>query len=319
MRTSTMNRGLKFTFALLTVAMLSANSFADDKVEGNDVEKKVDAQKVDRATEKRLNSIHKTQTPVEGFESVQMFAAMEAGDIDVVIKTKSSAEANLMFTNNSDRPLAIQIPPAFAGVPVLRQGLGGGGGFGGGGGGFGGGGGGGLGGGGGGNQGVGGGGGRGGGGGGFGGGGGGRGGGGGIFNIPPGRVGKLNINTVCLEHGKATPRPRMEYVVRPIEEMTTDPEVLQIIQMMADGEITQNVAQASAWNQTDNLSWEFLLNLNRIERMDGYYERYFSRSELVFAHQVVQEAEKRAEELAKLNKNKPLNSGQIIDAEEGKK
>ena len=34
MRTSTMNRGLKFTFALLTVAMLSVNSFADDKVEG---------------------------------------------------------------------------------------------------------------------------------------------------------------------------------------------------------------------------------------------------------------------------------------------
>lgn len=316
MRTSTMNRGLKFTLALLAVAMLSTNSFADNKIDGNDVEKKVDVEKVDRATQKRLSRIHKTRTPVEGFESVEMFAAMDTGDIEVVIKTKSSADANLMVTNKTDRPLAIQIPPAFAGVPVLRQGLGGGGGFGGGGGGRGGGG---FGGGGGG-QGIGGGGGAGGGGGGFGGGGGGRGGGGGggIFNIPPGRDGKLNLRTVCLEHGKPDPRPRMEYKVVPIEQLTTDPEVHQIIQMMADGEITQNVAQASAWHKTDDLSWEVLLTKNRIERMDGYFERYFTRTELQFASRVVEVAKARAKELAK-HKKQPLNSGQIIDAEEAGK
>ncbi len=314
MRTSIMKRGLTFTCALLAVAALSATSFADNKTDGNDVEKKVETEKIDRATQKRLNSIHKTQAPVEGFESVEMFAAMDAGEIEVVIRTKSSAEANLMFTNKSDRPLAIKIPPAFAGVPVLRQGLGGGGGIGGGGGGggFGGGGGGG-------NQGVGGGGGRGGGGGGFGGGGGGAGGGGGIFNIPPGRVGKVSINTVCLEHGKHDPRPRMEYVVRPIEELTTDPEVHQIIQMMADGEISQNVAQGSAWHKTDNLSWETLLTKNRIERMDGYYERYFSPNELRLAHHVVQVAKERVEALAKLQKNQPLDSGRLIDAEQAGK
>ena len=313
MRTK-MNRGLKIMLALFATAAMSVNAFADDNVSGKDVEK-AKAPKMDRATQKRLNSIHKTQVPVEGFESVDMFAAMDSGDINVLIKTRSSANSNLMITNNSNRPLAIQIPPAFAGVPVMRQGIGGGGGggFGGGGGGRGGGG---FGGGGGG-QGVGGGGGFGGGGGGFGGGGGGRGGGGGgggIFNIPPGRQGKININTVCLEHGKAEPRARMDYKVVPIETVTSDPEVLQIIQMMANDEITQKVAQAATWNQTDNLTWEYMLTKNRIERMDGYFERFFSRNELVFAHQVVEVAKKRVEELAK-SKPAGKDTGDLFDNE----
>ena len=315
MRTSTTKHFLKFALPVVAVALLSTTSFADNKPEKTDTATSVE-QQVDKAEQKRLNSIWKTQEPVEGFESVDMFQAIESGDINVVIKTRSSANSNLMFTNKSNRPLAIQIPPAFAGVPVMRQGLGGGGGgLGGGGGGLGGGGGG-FGGGAGGGQGIGGGGGRGGGGGGFGGGGGGRGGGGGIFNIPPGRVGKININTVCLEHGKQDPRPRMEYKVVPIEELTADPKVHQMIQMLANDEITQNVAQAAAWNAANGLSWEEMLTKNRIERMDGYYERYFTPDELMIAHRVVEVAAERADALAKSRPTEFKSSGELIDAEQ---
>ena len=73
--------------------------------------------------------------------SVELFAAMEAGDIEVRYIPRDAREANVMIRNNTDRPLRIEMPEAFAGVPVLAQ-FGGGGGFGGGqqGGGFGGGG-----------------------------------------------------------------------------------------------------------------------------------------------------------------------------------
>ncbi len=143
-----------------------------------------------------------------------------------------------------------------------------------------------------------------------------RGGGGGIFNIPPGRVGKININTVCLEHGKQDPRPRMEYKVVPIEELTTDPKVHQMIQMLANDEITQNVAQAAAWNAANGLSWEEMLTKNRIERMDGYYERYFTPNELMVAHRVVEVAAERADALAKSRPTEFKSSGELIDAEQ---
>lgn len=315
MRTSTMNYVLKISLAIVAVTAMSMSSLADDGPAAKEVEKTAAQIKAEKLTKKRLSRVWKTQTPVEGFESVGMFDAMENGDINVLIKTKSSAASNLMVTNNTKRPLAIQIPPAFAGVPVMRQGIGGGGG-----GGLGGGGGRGGGGAQGGGQGIGGGGGRGGGGGGFGGGGGGRGGGGGgggVFNIPAGEVGKISISTVCLEHGKPNPRPRMDYKVVPIENVTSDPVVQQMIHMLANDEISQNVAQAATWNVTDGLTWDFMLTKNRIERMDGYYERYFNPNELMIAHKVVEVAKERAEELAKRAPKR--DSGDQIDAEEAGK
>ena len=254
--------------------------------------------KVDRKTQKRLSKIWKTQTPVEGFSPVEMFSAMETGEIEVVVKTKDATNANFMVKNNSDKPLAVELPPAFAAVPALAQGFGGGGGgFGGGGnGGFGGGGGQG----GGGNQGTGGGFGGGGGGGGFGGGGGGGfggggGGQGGVFNIPPGRTGKVSIKTFCLEHGKPDPAPRMDYVVKPISVLSNDPKVLEICQMLANDEITQPVAQAAGWNVANGLSWEYMLTKNKVELSTGYYERFFNRGQLEVAFKVVEVAGQRAD------------------------
>ena len=255
-----------------------------------------------RNAEKKLSRVWKTQSAVDGFQSAELFKAMADGEVEVTLKMKDAANANVMVKNTSDRPLAIQLPPAFATVPVAGQFAGGGGGFGGGGGGRGGGGGGGGfggGGGGGGNQGGGGGFGGGGGGGGFGGGGGGRGGGGaggggGVFNIPPGRVGKVSVNTFCLEHGKRDPRPRMEYTIKPIDSMSKDKKIHEMCRMMANDEISPNVAQAAAWNVANELSWEFLLTKNRVERMGGYYERYFSPAELEIAQRVVTESERRA-------------------------
>ncbi|MGI9518546.1 MAG: hypothetical protein ACR2NP_15935, partial [Pirellulaceae bacterium] len=222
----------------------------------------------EKQEERQPTRVSRTLTPADGYASVEMFAAMETGDIEVELIPKDATEANIFVTNNSEQALAIEMPEAFVGVPVLAQGFGGGPGGGGGGGGFGGGGGGRGGGGGGfgggGGQGLGGGGGQGGGGGGFGGGGGGRGGGGGgggfgggVFNIPPGKRAKVEISTICLEFNRPDPRPSMKYEIKPIRDYIQDEAIIEMIRMVANDEISQPVAQAAAWHRTDDLSWEF--------------------------------------------------------------
>ena len=142
----------------------------------------------------------------------------------------------------------------------------------------------------------------------------GAGGGGGVFNIPPGRVGKAQFKTFCLEHGKPDPKARMDYTIVPLETLNSDPKVFELCRMIANDEITQNVAQAAAWNIANDLSWEFLLTKNRVERMGGYYERYFNENELMVAYQVVEAATLRAEETAK-RREESKSTKEIFEAE----
>lgn len=213
-------------------------------------------------------------------QSVELFAAQEDGTLEVRFIPKNSSQATLILKNKTDKPLQVQLPAAFAGVPVLAQLVGGGqGGFGGQQGGFGGQQGGiGVGGG---NQGVGGGLGGGGlGGGGFGGGGlggqGGFGGGGGVFNVAPEATGKIRVATVCLEHGKNDPNPRIPYTIKPIEEFTKDPHVTELCRMLGRGEIDQTSAQAAAWHIANGLSWQELAHKVKVKHLDGSVELYFS-------------------------------------------
>lgn len=329
MRTTNMMYSLKFC-AAIAVMVAATTCYAQDAE--SQTQEKVDTRtpKEIRAEKKRMGRVWKTQEAVEGFESVDMFDAMASGEIEVIVKAKNSGQANFIVKNNSERPLAINMPPAFASVPILRQR--GGGGFGGGGlgggglggnqggigGGFGTGNGQGIGGGFGGGQGGGGFGGGGLGGGGFGGGGGAGGRGGGVFNIPPGRDGKVSLKMFCLEHGKPDPRPRMDYTIAPIEALSNDPKVAEICKMVANDEISQNIAQAAAWNVANELSWEFLFNKNRVERMDGSFERYFVRDELIIAQQVVAAAQQRADDSNEKEVDAPRreSQGEAIDRQE---
>ena len=311
-----MSSWLKFSIVVVTAVAMSGFSYAQDEEEAKP---KAESAREALVKKKRMNTIAKTQSPVEGFESVDLFEAIDQGEIKVIIRTLSAAKANLIVGNTSDKPLAIVMPPAFSAVPVMRQGgagapgLGGGGGFGGGqgGGGLGGGG---FGGGGGGNQGVGGGFGGGQGGGGFGGGGGGfgggQGGGGGFFNIPPGRVGKTGLKTVCLEEGKPDPKSRIEYKIQPLADLNSDPKIFEMCRMLANDEIAQPVAQAAAWNMANGLSWQELLVKNRIERMDGSFERYFHPQHVRIAQQVTVVSSQRAEARAKWLKDRESVSSQ---------
>ena len=238
-------------------------------------------------------------------KSVELFAAMEQGLLNVNFIGKDATEANLIFKNNGPDPLNIILPNTFGAVPVLAQGLGGvGGGLGGGGlgGGLGGAGGGGFGGGG---QGVGGGfgggggglggGGLGGGGGGFGGAGGG---GGGLFRVEPDRPRKMTVATVCLNHGKADPNPRMKYKLVRLAEVNDSPVVEGICLGLATGKVSQKVAQAAAWHFANGLTWDELLHKPRVVSEYTGIELFFSRLEVQAAMRLVALASAEAESLS---------------------
>ena len=224
---------------------------------------------------------------------VGLFEAMDAGQVDVKFIPHDASKANVLVKNLTDKPLEIRLPSAFAGVPVLGQmGMGGMGGMGGGMGGMGGGG---MGGGGGG-QAMGGG--MGGGGmGGMGGGMGGMGGGmGGMMRVAPERMRKMQVTTVCLEHGKPDPNPKMAYKIVPLDQVTKDSNVTVLCEALGNGLVTQNTAQAAAWHLMDKMSWSELAAKNRVESKYLGTIRWFSPIELKTAVAVVSECKRIADE-----------------------
>jgi hypothetical protein len=115
---------------------------------------------------------------------------------------------------------------------------------------------------------------------------GGMGGGGGMFNVPPEKVGQLKVPTVCLEHGKADPRPGVKYEIRPIEQVVDRPAVRELCRMVGRGELNQRVAQVAAWHLNNDMSWEELLK-KQYKFAGGMTKPYFSPEEIQAAMRVV--------------------------------
>jgi hypothetical protein len=197
---------------------------------------------------------------------VELFAAIESGQIEVKVYPRDSRQLRLVVTNKTTEPLSIAMPEAFAAVPVLAQiGMGGmnppgqttsnrsgkdaqplgtgspwnmnmfgnqmGNGLG-------------------------------------------NGMGNGLFNIgnganqprfpraffnvEPEKVGQMKLRTVCLAHGKPTPNAHMAYEVKPLSQVTTKPGVYELCALLGNEEIGQAAIQAAAWNLANDMSWSKL-------------------------------------------------------------
>ena len=207
-----------------------------------------------------------------------MLAAQAAGLVSIKFIPNDARSAQVVVTNKTDRPLTLRLPNGFAGVPVLaqfmnQQGAGGGAGFGAGG---------------------------------IGGvpqnvGGGGQqnagmgigGGGGGPFSLPPERTRTLRVPTVCLEHGKREPTPRIEYRMTALASCSDDPRLQDVMTALASGTISQKVAQAAAWHLSSGRTWEQLA-AEVITMAGGDPDvPMFAQAELVAARRFVDEATKR--------------------------
>jgi hypothetical protein len=220
--------------------------------------------------------------------TVDLFDGMKDGDLDVKFFPRNSREAQILIKNNTDQPLTVKLPDAFAGVPVLAQALGAGAngntrntntnnnnnknqGLGGGGGGF-----------------------------------GGVGGqGGGAFNVPPEKVIKVKVAVVCLDYGKDEPNAHIPYEIKPIESYKSDPEIRELCILLGTGQVDQRSAQAAAWHLANHLTWDELANMKRFPHLPAYTTPYFSPDEIRTAMLAGDQAAKMADAEKPLN---PRNS-----------
>ena len=232
----------------------------------------------------------------ESLDHIDVFEGIESGVLDVKMIPKDAMGGNMLIENKGDKPLNVDFPAAFIGKQVLKQfGGGGGGGQQGG---FGGGGqqggqqGGGQ------AQGGGAGGGQQGGGGGFGGGGqqgGGGGGGGGFFSVPADKVVRVTYRSVCLEHGKPEPTSRMTYRIGKVEEISSDPVLMETLKMVSNGQLDPQAGQAATWHLTDKMSWDQLA-AKAIPHIGRPSTPYFSAETLARAQSIHTAAVSRAAE-----------------------
>ena len=215
----------------------------------------------------------------EAAESMDLFDAMQDGSVEATFVARNSQKGRIIMKNKTGKPVSIEIPDAFIGVPMAQMGGMGGGGMGGGGGGMGGG-----------QQSVGGGGGGGRGGGGRGGGGGGRRGGGGGFNIPPEKIVRVDVPLLCMDHGLKEPSSSNPYAIRPIENFIKDPATIAIIRAYANGDLPAGAAQAAVWNVNSEVGWDELASKLTGTKRNVNREPYFSRDEIQGAMAIVAEA-----------------------------
>ena len=209
-------------------------------------------------------------------ESVEMFAAIESGQLEVKFIAPNSKQARLFINNKTDKPLNVRLPDVFAGVPIQAQmfpfpgnrgmnngqqgqlGM---------------------------NQSV----------------------GGAVnnqnnnnnfnqqnnnnnnqgnnfFNVPSEKIGEVNVNCVCLEFGKDQPRAVIPYKLVPLTYVTTKPEVAAVLREYANGEYDQNVAQAAAWHAANDMTWEQLAGAKGVLIAIGVNKPLFSAQDLEAAH-----------------------------------
>lgn len=191
-------------------------------------------------------------------DAVDLFAAMDAGNIDAKLIVKDIKNARLVVRNMTDKPLTIKLPEAIAAVPVLAQAQGGGGGAG-----------------------------------------------GGFFSVPPEKVAKQDIGFLCLEHGKPDPKSTTQYVVKPIEEITTNPMVVEVIKGMGKRLYGHDAAQAACWHLQNGLSWEELAAKERRQLLRPT-QPYFAAAEMRQAVNIVAHVTKIVEEQSKASESDSL-------------
>ena len=196
---------------------------------------------------------------------VSIFAASTAGEVKLSFVPRDVTEGKLYVRNLTKRPLNVELPMGLAGMPVLAQ-FGNGnangngqaqgqtvaGGFG--------------------QRNA-----------------NGNGNGNNFFmNIAPEKVGKVDLELLCLEYGKPDPRPAMAYEIKPIEAYTARKELLEFVRQFAQGSFLHGPAQAAAWHFANDMSWGELAAL----KVKRYATVYTPQAPTVFNDIELSEARK---------------------------
>jgi hypothetical protein len=106
---------------------------------------------------------------------------------------------------------------------------------------------------------------------------------------------------VCLEHGKPDPKPRVPYQIVPLEQVTKQPEVAELLFALGTNPDRQRIAQIAAWHLANGMTWQQLDALT-ITHLNGRRERWFHPAQIEAARKLV---ERLPSTKAKKHRDKP--------------
>lgn len=202
----------------------------------------------------------------EDSPAVELFPAIEAGQLEVKFIPKDDKQARVRIKNKSARPLTVRLPEAFAARPVLAQaglplgilpgannqnggaqnlgstfngqnnGAAGQNRF---------------------------------------------------FNIPADKTADLRVPCVCLDYGKPTPRAAIPYEIVRLDVVCEEPSLANLLARLDRG--NQREVQAAAWHLANGMTWQELAAV-RIEHLVQPNEPFFTFRQLQLAKDFVGDA-----------------------------
>ena len=114
------------------------------------------------------------------------------------------------------------------------------------------------------------------------------------FTVAVGGSRRLLVSTVCLDYGLREPTARMPYRLAAVDGVAADPRVAILLQGLAGGYLSSNVAQAAVWHIANGRTWEQLA-AEVIHRAGGDPDiPVFAPAELVAARRAVETATRLA-------------------------
>ena len=116
------------------------------------------------------------------------------------------------------------------------------------------------------------------------------------YSIAPEKSVTETVRTLCLEHGKADPTPKMKYEMRPLEDVTSRREVQVVCAMRGNDAVNPDAAQAAVWNLNNDMGWDELAS-KRTRSMGVLPQPYFDPAVLDAAQRLTEDASVIAEQL----------------------
>ena len=138
---------------------------------------------------------------------------------------------------------------------------------------------------------------------------------GGMMRIDADVPRKMTVATVCLNHGKADPNPRIKYKLVRLAEVNDSPVIEEFCKALAAGKVSQNTAQAAAWHVANGLSWQELVHKPRVISQYTGVEMFFTGFEVQAAMRLTASATQEAERIAAYNVANPVSSQSNVEEE----
>jgi hypothetical protein len=114
-----------------------------------------------------------------------------------------------------------------------------------------------------------------------------------LLNVAPEAINRFAARAVCLDRAKGGPSPHIPYLVRPLSQISDRPELVEICRMLST-DVNRRVIQAAAWHVANNIDWRQLLHPGGMGAIPDPLR--FTPMELYGAQQLVAMAQKTVQE-----------------------